>query len=173
MADDNGGTTEELGFFGQLRSQHWAVKIILGFVVLVLGSPFLGIGAGIAYSIARGPGILVYTGLVLFGYGWFVFTKPQVPVPEPDLSAAAVPPPPARPTPAAAAPVSERQDPFASSRPAVSRYCESCGAEFASELWRCPECGAQWQDVPPGSIRAIAHYLNQLTRDRLFGLLDE
>lgn len=173
MADDGGDTSESLGFFGQLRAQHWAVKIILGFVVLILGSPFLGIGAGIAYGIARGPGLLVYTGLVLFAYGWFVFTKPRIRFFESDQAASAVPAPPARPIPAAAAPVPAQHDPFAASRPAVSRYCESCGAEFASELWRCPECGAQWQDVPPGSIRAIAHYLNQLTRDRLFGLLDE
>ena len=162
---DDPGSYESLRFFGQLRSQHWAVKIILGFVVLILASPFLGIGAGIAYGIARGPGLLVYGALVLFGYGWFVFTKPRARLLEGGPSASAVPPPPAA--------VPARQDPFAASRAATSRYCESCGAEFASELARCSACGARWREAPPGSIEAVARYLNQLTRDRLSGLLDE
>lgn len=169
MADDGGDPSESLGFFGQLRSQHWAVKIILGFVLLIVGSPFLGIGAGLAYSVARGPGLLVYGALILFGYGWFVFTRPQVPDLVRDLSSTA-----ARPAPAAAAPVPAPQDSFAAAGAAtVSRYCQTCGAGFGSELNRCHECGADWQDTPAGSIGTLAAYLNQLTRDRLFGLLDE
>ncbi len=150
MQDESGGSPEAPGFFGQLRSQHWAVKIILGFVILIVGSPFLGIGAGVAYGIARGPGLVVYIGLILFGYGWFVFTKP--------------------------ASVAGRAASVRSAGAAAAglpHYCESCGASFGGHLNRCPECDGRWQEHPEAPIQAIARYLNTLVADRRRDLLDE
>jgi hypothetical protein len=155
---DDPADSAPLGFFGQLRDQHWAVKIILVFVVLMLASPFIALVGAVAYGVAREGGVWVYLGLVAFGAGWFIFTRPAQRV---------SPPTPAMPTPAAPA----AGLPTAS--PGTSRYCESCGAAFAPGLDRCPECHEPWRDVPADSIGSMAAYLNRLTRDRLFGLLDE
>jgi hypothetical protein len=73
---DDGGASVAPGLIDQLRGQHWAVKLILGFVALTLGSPFLGIGGAVAYDIAQGPGLVLYGLFILIAYGWFVFTRP-------------------------------------------------------------------------------------------------
>lgn len=167
MQDDDSGSSQPLGFFGQLRAQHWAVKIILGFVVLMMASPFLAIGGTAAYQVAGSAGAMAFVILIAVGFGWFVFTKPKGSA----RLQTAPPPPAALPSAAARAP---QRSPFGTTQlTAMPHYCESCGASFASHLATCPECHRHYQDVRTESIRAIARYLNQLTRDRQRGLLDQ
>ena len=139
------GESPQLGFFGQLRDQHWAVKLILAFVVLMLGSPFIAMGAAMAYGAAGEAGVWILLGLVLLGAGWFVFTRPV--------------------------PAGVSTGP-ATARPGISRYCESCGASFGTGVWTCPECGHPWRATGPDSIESLARYLNELTRDRQRDLID-
>jgi len=74
--EDDGGASAAPGLIDQLRGQHWAVKVVLGAVILILGSPFLGVGAAVAYGVARGPGVVLYGVFILLAYGWFVITGP-------------------------------------------------------------------------------------------------
>lgn len=143
--DSDGSDSRQLGFFDQMRDQHWAVKLILAFVVLMLGSPFIAIGGAMAYGAAGEAGVWIFLGLVLLGAGWFVVTRPTpaLAVAEPDQA-----------------------------RPGISRYCESCGASFGTQVRTCPVCGQAWSGTVRDTIESLARYLNELTRDRQRDLID-
>lgn len=70
------------GFFTQLRSQHWSIRLILVFVFLVVGSPVISITFVVAHEVAGGSGTLVVGGAIAVAAGWFLFNPPTAPAPK-------------------------------------------------------------------------------------------
>jgi hypothetical protein len=60
------------GLLTQLRSQHWAVKLILVIVALSLGSPVIAGVAAVAYEAAGPLAVMFVLGAILAGVGWFI-----------------------------------------------------------------------------------------------------
>ena len=73
---DGGGESAPPGCAGQLRAQHWAVKIILAAVALLALSPVLALGAAAAYASMGEPGVVLFGLLIAVAAGWFVITTP-------------------------------------------------------------------------------------------------
>ncbi|MFN8618998.1 MAG: hypothetical protein U0837_18095 [Dehalococcoidia bacterium] len=145
-----------LGFFGQLRAQHWATKFILVFVLTLICSPFIGGAMLIAYSMfGAGGAFLLSVAGVLFA-GWFVFTTPEQPTPEDS-----------------AEPASQAVTPLPSSDGRLRNYCESCGRIFNRGLTHCPGCNAEWsRPVMSDPVAEIVRHLNLVTSDFEAGLID-